>query len=193
MHRKNTLERQIVVHCGEYSLLDLARVARTADNCALGLVVEKDSSLRTCSVNLGNALEAGSCDNGEERITEVSKLLLSRSDKQVSDEEILACELVYDSELLCVLGVCTCKAVEHIDVSVLEISNNLSLDSLELLSCDREVYISPVYVLMSLTVINDELILSGTACVLACLNNKSACVAELSLTLDDSVLGQNSR
>ena len=193
VHRKNTLERQIVVHSGEHGLLDLARIAGAADNCALGLIVEKDSSLRTCAVYLGNALEAGSCDNGEERIAVISELLLCRSDKQISDEEVLACQLVNYSELLCIFGISACKSIEHIDISVLQISDHLSLDSLESLSCDRSVYITPVYIVMCLTVINDELILCRTACILAGLNYESACVAELSLALDDSVLCKNSR
>ncbi len=127
MHRKNVLLRHDIVHYGEYALLYLSGISRTCYQDKLLLIIYKYGSFGVRIVYLRNALEAR-CDNEcEIRLAVILKLLLRRTDKQLMDEQVLACQLVYDPELCGACGICSGKAVEQIYLSVLEISGKLGL------------------------------------------------------------------
>ena len=75
VHGEHALLGQQVVHDGEDALLDLAAVLAAGDQDQLLLIVDHDGGLGVDAVTLGDALEAGSGNDGEIDL-EVLQLLL---------------------------------------------------------------------------------------------------------------------
>ena len=189
VHGEYALLGQDVVHDGEDGLLDFACVLGAADDCQMLFVVQQDRSFGVGAVAFGDALEAGSSDDGVVGF-KAYQLVSGGAAQQVGDEQVLACQFVYDTEVLGVLGVSACKAVENEDFAILQISNNLFVQRIELRLRDGTVYLAPCNVIVYAFGVNDELIVCGTAGVLAGLNDQSAGLAQQAFAATQSVFGQ---
>ena len=142
------------------------------------------------AVGHGVALEAGGGDNGVVSLAVGGQLLGGGPDQQVVDEQVLRSQLVDDAELLGVLGVGAGKAVEDEDLVALEISGDLAHQSVKALLGDGAVDLAPGDVVMDGGGVHDELVVRGTAGVLAGGDHQGAGIAELALAAAKSSLNQ---
>ena len=189
MHGEHTLLGQNVVHDGEDGLLDLACITGAADDHQMGLVVHQNGSLAMGAVNLGNALEAGGGDDGV-ILVEVLQLLSRGAAQKLVNEQILAGQLVNDAEGLGILGIGPGKAIENINLFILQVGNNLGENGVEFGLFDGAVYLAPGNVVMHGGSINDELVIGAAAGVLAGFDHQCAGIAESALAALQRMLGQ---
>ena len=186
VHRKDVLLGQNIVHGGEDALLDLAGVLGAADDDEMCLIVDHDGSLGVNAVDLGVALEAGGSEDGVVRFAVGSQLFRGRTDEELMDEEVLGRHFIDDAELLGVLGISACKAVEDEHFAALEVSAQLALDGVELLSGDGTVHLAPGDVVMDGGGVDDELVVRRTAGG----DDECAGVAQLALAAAERCFGE---
>ena len=110
VHGEHALLGQHIVHHGEHGLLDLTGVLGAADHYLAGLVVHQNGSLGAGTVDVRHALEARGGDDGVV-LVEILELLRRGTAQQLVDEQVLAGQLVDDTERLGILGIRTGKAV----------------------------------------------------------------------------------
>ena len=168
VHGSNALQRQIVVHHGEHTLLHLSTVPGVDDHLLTGGNVEGNAGLTAESQLLVVLnLRLGSVVDDEVRL-EVLQLFFRRSDEHILDEMSLPCNL--DDEADCHAGILVCAA-ETIDDEQ-SLSGQLLLrdllDSLPGLLAHRMVIIRilrgiPPYSVLGLCVLDDVLVFRRTS------------------------------
>jgi hypothetical protein len=106
------------------------------------------------------------------------------------DEHILGGQLVYDAEGFGIFGIGSCKTVENEYLTVLEIGDDLLVESVKALLGDGAVYLAPGYLVVNALAVNDKLVVGAAAGVFAGLYNESAGVGEGALATAKSVLSE---
>ena len=190
MHGQDVLLGHDIVHGGEDALLDLAAVLAAADDDHVGLVVDHDGGLAVDAVHLGIALEAGGHQHGVVGLAKVGQLLGGGTDQQITDEQVLAGQLIHNAELLGVLGVRAGHAVKDEDFAALQVGGNLALDGVELLAADGTVDLAPGNLVVNALGVNDELVVGGAAGIFAGGHNQSTGVAQGTFAAAQRSLGQ---
>ena len=189
VHGEHALLGQHIVHNGEHGLLDLAGILGAADHHLVRLVVHQDGGLAAGAVDLRDALEAGSGDDGVV-LVEVLQLLGGGTAQQLVDEEVLAGQLVDDAEGLGILGIGAGKAVENKDLLALQIGDDLGADGVELRLLDGAVHLAPGDVVMDSGSIDNELVVGAAAGVFTGLDHQRAGVGQSALAAAERMLGQ---
>ena len=189
MHGEHAHLGQDVVHDGEHGLLDLTGVLGTGDDHLVGLIVHQDRGLAAGTVDLGDALEAGSGNDGEV-LVEIGQLLGGGTAQQLMDEQILAGQFVDDAEGLGVLGIGAGKAVKNEYFLALQVSGDLGADGIVALQVDGTVDLAPGDVVVNSGSINDEFVVGAAAGVLTGLDHQSTRQRQGSLTAAKSVFRQ---
>jgi len=141
------------------------------------------------AVQLGDALETGRRDDGEVA-GEVVKLLRRGAKQQLMHEHVLAGQLIYHAHADAVLGVRARKAVEHKQLSVLQISAHAVVDVVELLDADGHVHLAPSDLIMDGRLVDDETVVGRAAGILAGGDDQRAGVAQLAFPARKRELGQ---
>ena len=177
VHRQHVLQRHQEVHDGEDALLDLARIGGTGDQDFLIHVVDQDSRFAVYAVDGGVTVEIRRADDGEVRLAEISQFLLRRTDQQLMDEEVLAGQLVDDTEFLPVVGIRAGEAVEDKQFASLQIGDHLGADGFILLQRDGPVDLAPGDLFVDLRDVHDEFVVRRAAGVLAGLDHQGAGLA----------------
>ena len=189
VHGEHALLGQHIVHNGEHGLLDLAGIPGAADHHLVRLVVHQDGGLAAGAVDLRDALEAGSGDDGVV-LVEVLQLLGGGTAQQLVDEEVLAGQLVDDAEGFGILGIGAGKAVENKDLLALQIGDDLGADGVKLRLLDGAVHLAPGDVVMDSGSIDNELVVGAAAGVFTGLDHQRAGVGQSALAAAERMLGQ---
>ncbi len=163
MHRKDTLERQTIVHQRENRLLDLARVERAADQHFPARRVQNDKGAGARPVRDGIGLERGRVQDERLRV-EVAQLVGGRIDEHRSGKERVVGVIRDDADGDAVLRVGAGEGVEDIEIPVAaEVRCDLFTQPLEMLLRDLGVDVAPPDPVLGARLANDELVLRRAA------------------------------
>ena len=190
VHGEHAHLGQDVVHDGEDGLLNFARVLGAADDNHLLFIVGQDGSLAAGPVDFGDALEAGSRNNGVIGL-EVHQVFLGGAAQQLVNEQVLAGQLVDDAETLHVLLVCAGKAVKDEDFAVLQVGDHLAVNGVIGGLVNGTVHLAPGDLVVYGRGIDDELIVSAAAGVLAGFHHQRAGVAQRAFAAGERLFRQN--
>ena len=129
MHRKYVpLDGHEIVHDREDRLLDLARVAGSADQNLALLEVDEDGRLGAGAMSLRIELESRCREHREILGLEVGYLALRGSHKELTRKERLTRTIAYDEELATPASVGTGNGMDDVDVAGLEVMDDSLLD-----------------------------------------------------------------
>ena len=173
MHRSDALQRQVVVHHGEHTLLHLSTVPCVNDYLLMACDVEYYSCLRIeAQLLIVLNLSLRSIIYYEVRL-EVRLLFCCWTDEHILNEMCLPS--YFHDETNCHTCVCICSAetIDDIQLLVRKLLLSNILNCLpSLLRCSMVIVLilvtCPPYSVLRIIIHNDELILRRTSCVNSC-------------------------
>jgi len=186
VHGGDALQRQVVVHHGEHTLLHLAAVPGVDDDLLTGGDVEGDAGLGV-QTQLLEVLDLGlgSVVDNEVRL-EVLQLFLGGTDEHVGDEVCLPCHFHDEADGHTGVGVRAAESVNHVQLLVAQLLDGQILDgSPGGLGHGMVVVLvavgGPPHGVLGVGVHNDVLVFGGTAGVNAGHDVHSAQLGQLTL------------
>ena len=188
VHGEDALEGQQVVEDGEDGLLDLAGVARPADDPELLPEVEDDERLRPRAVRHRVRLESRGGDDRE--VGHVAPRLLDRRvlEEHGAGEEAVPGLLGDDADGEPVLGVGPAVDVLHEDVAALQVAAQPRVQAAEALGVEGPVVLAPPHGLLGRLLADHELVRGGAGGVLPGVHDERPLVADLPLGAVDRLL-----
>ena len=167
VHRQHALLRQRVVEDGKDRLLDLAGIARAANQHHFPAEMHEDEHVGPRAVARGVSLEIRRVDDGELREVLGAPSGVVLREEHVPGEQVVPGEFVDDSDREPVRGVGARPGVQDVQLLVLEVVQHVAVKRIELVRVDRTVDAAPVHVLLARRFAHDELVVRGPAGVLA--------------------------
>ena len=168
MHGSDALERQIVVHHGEHTLLHLAAVPSVDDDLLTAGDVEGDAGLGVeAQLFIVLDLGLGRVVDDEVRL-EVFQLLRRRADEHIGDEMCLPCDLHDEADGHAGVLVGAAEGVDHVQLLVAQLADSQILDGLpDLLGHGVVVVLvrigGPPHGVLGVVVDDDILVFGGAA------------------------------
>ena len=188
VHRQHVGLREQVVHHGEDRLLDLARVARAADQHHPAAEIEDDEYRGVRAVDLGVRVKAGAL-NDRELWFVVADRIQRRAEEHVSREHAVPCVLRHDPDRNPVLGIGTGPQVLHEDSAPLQVGAHAAVQVLEFLGRERPILGAPPDLRLRARFLHDELVQRRAAGVVSRAYHERA-AGEDGLVRPDRVLVQ---
>ena len=164
VHREHVAQRHQVVHHGEHGLLDLARVARAADQDDLAREVHHDERRGVRVVARGIGVEQRRVDHRELRRERF--VLIRRVDEEVAREQVVPRVLGHDAHRQAVARIGADVAVQREHVLAVQIRRGAREQRVERRRVDGLVH-APVDVRLAAGLAHEELVVGGAPGVLA--------------------------
>ena len=162
VHRHDALERQVVVHQREDGLLDLAAVEGSADQDLAARRVEADEDLGARSVLRRVRLDLGLVQDEHVRLEAVELRLGGIDEHRLREERVVRVRRE-DADREAVLGIGAAEGVDHVEVALLEVRDDLPAQPVEVLLGDLGVRVAPPDAVLGAGLAHDELVLRRAA------------------------------
>ena len=187
VHRQDAMLGQAVVHVREDGLLDLAGVARTADQDLAGGKVERHETGRARAVDFGVGLELRGMENDDFGGVD-GDLCRRRVDEHRLCEQDVPGGVANHANCDAVLGVRASEGVEDVDVALVEEGGEVGANLRVVGGRDRRVDRSPPDALIAAGLLHDELVFRRASGVGSGVDDQRATVTHHASVGSDRVL-----
>ncbi len=188
VHRHDGFFRQDEVEIGEDRLLHLAGIGGTADQHDAAGEIARNDGLGAAAMALGMGAEGRQVDDRHVGRV-IGQRLAIGTDQQVADEQRMPGEFGNDPGRQTVFGVCAAGKILDVKLHAGGMVEHVLMEALEFHRVHRLVVVPPDGV-FGQRIADDELVLGGTAGVLACLDDEGAAIGNPGLAAANGVLVQ---
>ena len=165
MHREHVAQRHQIIHQREDGLLDLARVARAADQDQFAREVDEDERRGRGTVAGRFGIEERGVEHGELRREVIDAV--GRIDEEVAREKALPRVLRHDAHGQAIARVGSDVTIERVDVLAGQILGDAREQRVEDAGFDRLVGFAPVDMRLAARLFDEEFVVRRTARPLA--------------------------
>jgi len=188
VHRHDLLfHRQQVIEDGEDPLLDLAGIARAADDDHPAGEIDNDEGLGIGAVDRWEGVKVGHVDDGKPGCV-VLQFLLRRIDEHVAGEQGVPGLLGDDPDRQPVLRVGAGKTVLHEQVAALHVGAHPFVERVEQCRVEGPIDLAPSDVVVAGRLVDDEFLVGGPTGVMSGLDRDGAEVGNQAFAALDDLL-----